>query len=123
MLADSLYKRLGGYDAISAVCDDLLARLTSDSLLARFWENRGEDGLKREKQLLVDFLCSSAGGPLLYTGRDMLITHRGMGITDADWASFIAHLNATLDQFQVPETERKDVLGFVDSTRSEIVNV
>ena len=46
-----------------------------------------------------------------------------MGISESDWTSFIGHLNATLDQFQVPETERGDVLGFVDSTKQEIVNV
>ena len=32
----SLYARLGGYDAIAAVVDDLLPRLREDSLLGRF---------------------------------------------------------------------------------------
>ena len=45
-----LYKRLGGYDAIAAVCDDLLPRLMGDAQLARFWQNRAEDSLRREKQ-------------------------------------------------------------------------
>jgi hemoglobin len=47
-MADSLYKRLGGYDAIAAVADDLLPRLMADSLLGRFWKHRGEDGVRRE---------------------------------------------------------------------------
>ena len=38
--AATLYSRLGGYDAIAAVTDDLLPRLMSDPLLARFWANR-----------------------------------------------------------------------------------
>jgi hemoglobin len=62
MSKKSLYERLGGYDAIVAVSEDLLPRLMSDSRLKRFWDNRGEDGLKREKQLLIDFLCASSGG-------------------------------------------------------------
>jgi hypothetical protein len=33
----SLYTRLGGYDAIAAVVDDLLPRIRSDVLLSRFW--------------------------------------------------------------------------------------
>ena len=61
-MSDTLYARLGGYDAIAAVADDLLARLRADQQLARFWQHRGEDGVRREKQLLIDFLCSSAGG-------------------------------------------------------------
>ena len=31
---ETLYARLGGYDAISAVCDDLLARMNADPQLA-----------------------------------------------------------------------------------------
>lgn len=67
---------LAAYDAIAAVADNLLPHLQADPQLARFWQHRGEDGLKREKQLLVGFLCSSAGGPLYYTGRDMKSSHR-----------------------------------------------
>ena len=117
----SLYERLGGYDAISAVANDLLPRLQADSKLARFWQNRGADGINREKQLLIDFLCSSAGGPLYYTGRDMKISHKGMKISESDWSAFLGHLNATLDAFQVPQPERGEVVAFIQSTKPDIV--
>ncbi len=119
----SLYARLGGYDAIAAVTENLLQRLMSDQLLGRFWAHRGADGLRREKQLLIDFLCASAGGPLLYTGRDMKVSHEGMRISEADWSAFIGHVEATLDHFEVPSTERGEVLAFVDSTKADIVEV
>jgi len=117
----TLYARLGGYDAMAAVVDDLLTRLKTDRQLGRFWAHRGEDGLRREKQLLIDFLCASAGGPLYYTGRDMATSHKGMGINEGDWRIFLGHLNATLDKFSVPAKERMEVLAFVDSTKSDIV--
>ena len=117
----SLYDRLGGYNAIAAVANDLLPRLQSDSQLARFWDNRGDDGIAREKQLLIDFLCANAGGPLYYTGRDMALSHRGMGISESDWEHFIGHLQATLDKFEVPSAERAGVLSFIDSTKADIV--
>ncbi len=78
----------------------------SDARLGRFWANRGEDRVRREIQLLIDFLCHSAGGPMLYTGRDMKISHKGMRITEEDWAALLLHLNATLDHFQVPAAEK-----------------
>src|SRR5208283_2321340 len=62
----SLYSRLGGYDAIAAVSENLVGRLMADPLLGRFWANRSDDGIRREKQLLIDFLCQSAGGLLFY---------------------------------------------------------
>ena len=121
MSKTTLYERLGGYDAISAVANDLLPRLQADSRLARFWHHRGEDGIKRERQLLIDFLCSSAGGPTYYTGRDMKTSHKGMKIREDDWSAFLGHLNATLAAFQVPHAERDAVVAFVQSTKSDIV--
>ena len=121
MSEKTLYQRLGGYDAISAVANDLLPRLQADSQLARFWQNRGEDGIRREKQLLIDYLCSSAGGPLYYAGREMKLSHKGMKISETDWSAFLGHLNATLDAFKVPPAERNDVVAFVQSSKSDIV--
>ena len=121
MSTNTLYERLGGYDAVAAVASDLLPRLQEDARLARFWQNRGEDGVRREKQLLIDFLCASAGGPLYYTGRDMKTSHRGMKISESDWAAFLGHLNATLEAFKVPQAERDEVVAFVQSTKRDIV--
>lgn len=121
MSEKTLYERLGGYDAICAVANDLLPRLQGDARLARYWQHRGEDGVRREKQLLIDFLCSSAGGPLFYTGRDMKTSHKGMRINEADWSAFLGHLNATLEAFKVPQAERDQVVGFVQSTKADIV--
>ena len=87
-----------------------------------YWD-RGDDGVAREKQLLVDFLCAAAGGPLLYTGRDMPTSHKGMQISESDWSRMIGHLTATLQKFDVPERERGEVLAFIESTKAEIVEV
>lgn len=123
MSDQSLYQRLGGYDALAAVADAFLARVTGDEKLRRFWDHRGEDGVEREKQLLIDFLCASAGGPLFYTGRDMKTAHKGMGIGEDDWRRLLGHLSATLDTFDVPEREKNDVLAFIESTKADIVEV
>jgi len=117
----TLYERLGGYDAIAAVAGNLLPRLMADEHLGRFWAHRGADGVEREKQLLIDFLCQSAGGPVYYTGRKMSVTHHGMRISETDWERFISHVSATLAHFELPDTETNEVLGFIQSTRSEIV--
>ena len=36
----TLYERLGGYDAIAAVSNDLVDRLQQDPQLGRFWQHR-----------------------------------------------------------------------------------
>jgi hemoglobin len=116
----SIYSRLGAYDAISAVVDDLLPRLRADPILARFWVSpRSADTNNRERQLAIDFIAASAGGPTIYLGRDMKTSHKGMGIDKNDYAAFDRHLIATLEKFSVPP--RDEVMNFVSSLESDIV--
>ncbi|MCT4655516.1 MAG: group 1 truncated hemoglobin [Cohaesibacter sp.] len=119
----TLYERLGGYDAITAVTHDVAARLMADPKMGRFWAHRGKDGIDREVQLIIDFIANQAGGPRYYTGRDMKLAHVGMRIDGEDWDRLITHLKATLDKFNVPQKERADVLAFFESTRKDIVEV
>lgn len=119
----SLYERLGGYDALSAVTNDLAARLVADPKLGRFWAHRGKDGIEREVQLIVDFLVAETGGPLYYRGRDMKLSHVGMRIDEEDWRALLTHLGATLDKFQVPAAERQEVEAFIAGTKKDIVEV
>lgn len=117
----SLYERLGGYDVVVVAVDEILPRLMNDTQLGRFWQNRGRDGIARERQLLIDYLCNAAGGPMYYTGRDMKLSHVGMAISDSDWSLFTSHVAAALDHLSVGEPERGDVLGFIESLKGDIV--
>lgn len=121
MSEKSLFDRLGGYDGISTFAGNLLPRLAGDAQLGRFWANRSDDGIAREKQLLVDFLCSNAGGPLYYTGRDMLLSHKGMKISESDWSTFLGHAGDTLATLEVPQQECDDVVAFVLGLKDDIV--
>jgi len=116
-----LYERLGGYDGITAFANNLLPRLQSDSQLGRFWQNRGDDGIAREKQLLIDYLCCSAGGPIYYTGRDMKLSHKGMKISESDWSRFLEHAGMTMKALQVPQRECDEIAAFVLSLKKDIV--
>jgi len=58
---------------------------------------------------------------MYYRGRDMVLTHRGMRISESDWTVFLGHAAATLAKFQVPEAEQRDVVAFVQSLKKQIV--
>jgi hemoglobin len=116
----SLYQRLGGYDAIVAFTDSLLARLQADDKLGRFWQNRGKDGLAREQQLLIDYLVQVTGGRMIYTGRDMRTSHAGMGIDAEDWQRFVGHVVATAGELGVGDREGGEVLAFLATLEADI---
>lgn len=117
----SLYERLGGYDAIAAVCDEFIKRLAGDKQLSRFLVGLSDDSKKRLRQHLVNQFCAATGGPCIYTGRDMKTVHTGLGISEAEWETGAKHLVDTLDKFKVPKKEKDEVVAFVSGLKKDIV--
>ena len=99
----------------------LVGQAQKDELLGRFWSNRGEDRNARERQLLIDYLVKETGGQMYYTGRDMALSHQGMGITEADWARFIEIVTSVAGELGVGPTEGGEVMAFLDSIKADIV--
>ncbi len=122
MNENTLFDRLGGYNGIAAFASDLLPRLQNDAILGRFWAHRGTDGIVREKQLLIDYLCSVTGGAMYYTGRDMKTTHAGMKISENDWTVFLNHAGATMQSLEIPKPECDDIVNFVLSLKDDIID-
>jgi hemoglobin len=116
-----LYYRLGGYDAVAAFTDELMVRLHADPQIGVFWKGKCEDSRKRDRQLLVDFLCDVTGGPVLYGGRDMRTSHKGLTISESDWNVFAGHAAAVLDDLGVRDPERTEVMALAAGFHDEIV--
>ncbi|MBI4501923.1 MAG: group 1 truncated hemoglobin [Gemmatimonadetes bacterium] len=118
----SLYKRLGGYDAIAAVTDDFLSRMLGDPKMAAYFENVDEKGKQRVRQMIVDQLCAATGGPCVYVGADMPTAHKDLHISEAAFTVAAQYLAQSLDKFTVPQKEKDELLGIVASTKNDIVN-
>ena len=116
-----LYKRVGGYDAIAAVTDDFLGRLATDAQLSRFFAGVNAEHVKSIRQLAVDLLCQSTGGPCYYLGRDMKSSHAGLGITESDWHVMVKHFLASLAKFQVPQKEQDELVAIVATLKKDMV--
>ena len=118
---DSLYARLGGYDAIAAAVADLMPRLLSDPKLWVYWKGKSLESRRRGDQLLIDFLCAAFGGPVFYAGPDMKTSHQGLGITNEEWDIALGHIGATLDALGVAAREKGEVLAAAESLKGDIV--
>ena len=116
----SLYDRLGGKPAISAVVGDFTARVAADDRINRFFAKTDIDKFKAH---LVEQICEVSGGPCKYTGRTMPETHKGMNITTEEFNWTGAHLAAALDKFSVPEREKNEVLQAVGGLQDQIVGL
>lgn len=117
----SLYKRMGGYDVIAAVIDDLFAMLRNDARFSRFGAGRSLDSHQRARQLLVEQMCQLAGGPCFYIGRDMKTSHVGLGITEEEWEINLQYTRQALDRREVGAREQAEFVALFERYRTDIV--
>jgi hemoglobin len=106
----TLYDRLGGYPAISAVVDDFVKNVAADKRINRFFANANIDRLKAR---LVEQICQGTGGPCVYTGRDMRSVHAGMGIRGKDFDALVQDLAKSLNKFKVPAREQQQLVAIL----------
>lgn len=119
--AASLYDRLGGKDAITAVVKDFVEeRVAKDPRINAQFANSDIPALEAK---LVDQICEATGGPCKYTGKDMKATHEGMKITDADFTALVEDLKASLDHFKVGAKEQEELLGALAKMHDDVVTV
>jgi hemoglobin len=116
----SLYDRLGGGDAINALTESWVARVGGDDRANGKFVRTDIERLKKE---VVDQLCEATGGPCTYTGRSMVETHAGMKVTAGEFEVVMQHLDATLDELNVPKTEQDEVVDLLRPMRADIVEV
>jgi hemoglobin len=114
----SLYDRLGGKDALTAVVDDFVAKLAADQRINARFTNSDVPHLKL---MLVEQICEAAGGPCKYSGKDMKTAHTGMNITEDEFNALVEDLGKSLDQFKVGKDEQQQLVGALAPMKPQIV--
>jgi hemoglobin len=116
----SLYDRLGGRAAISALTESWVARVGGDDRANGKFVRTDIPRLMKE---VADQLCEVTGGPCTYTGRSMRDTHAGMKTTAGEFEVVMQHLAAALDDLNVPKTEQDELVDLLRPMRGDIVEV
>jgi len=114
----TLYERLGGQPAITAVVDDFVGNVARDRRINGFF---AKANIPRLKSLLVQQICQASGGPCVYSGRDMKSAHRGMGVADRHFNALVQDLGRTLNKFRVPAREQKELVAALAPLKKDIV--
>jgi hemoglobin len=119
----TLYERLGGKKAITAVVDEFVGRVAADTRINHYFAAAAADPqrLASFKMKLVDQICQASGGPSKYTGKDMKTAHMGMGVAGGDFNALVEDLVSALDKFKVGEKEKGDLLGALGPMKTDIV--
>jgi hemoglobin len=115
----TLYQRLGGMNAITAVVDDFVGNVAADDRINSQFAHTDIPHLKR---MLVEQLCAGTGGPCTYTGRDMKSAHAGRNISSEQFNALVEDLVKSLNKFNVPAKEQNDLLAILGPMKGDIVN-
>ena len=119
-MESSLYDRLGGVDAITAVVRAVVDRQMKDDRISQKFARTNVDRVNKE---FVDLICLATGGPCTYTGRNMTEAHHNMGVTGGEWDAFVEDVVTVLNDFKVGKTEQDELLNSLAPMRPEIVEV
>jgi hemoglobin len=134
----SLFDRLGGEVGISNIVTDFTPRALQDprvnwdrkevkqggfslhSAKSETWDPNPQN-VNILKTHIVQFLTLATGGPAHYEGKEIKSTHAGMHISNPEFDAVTGDLKASLDRLRIPNTEQKELLSIIESTRPLIV--
>jgi len=125
----SLYDRLGGKDAITAVVGEFLSNVISDARINTYFKNTNAENLKTK---LVSQICEATGGPCKYQGMDMKLAHTpanlkraSSGVHDkigeTEFNALVEDLTKALDKFNVPAAEKTELITALGGMKADIL--
>jgi hemoglobin len=117
---NSLYERLGGYEAIAGIISNLYDRMVSDPQVWYYWKGHSSDNKAAERQLFTDLVCASAGGPVIFQAQDLKTNHKGLGISKVEWEFFVTLAAETLDQTSLNEGKKEELFCLLARSKAAI---
>ena len=112
------FERIGGAKTVASLVDAFYDRVLGDPELAPFFEHADLARLLEMQRLVFSM---ALGGSEAYEGRPLAHAHRGRGITREHLQRFTDHLFATLEEFELDEHERHEMIARINTYSSEIL--
>lgn len=114
----SVFDRIGGKAALTAVVDQFYTRILADKKLAPLF---AQTDMKKQRAHQVAFLAMALGGPNEYSGQSMRAAHQGRGITAEHFGLVAGHLQTTLEWAKVGAEEIRAIMTAAASLRDDVV--
>ncbi|GDY13979.1 hypothetical protein LBMAG53_28570 [Planctomycetota bacterium] len=116
---NSLYHKLGGQAAISAVVDAFYVKVLAD---VRIKHHFADINMAKQGNRQKAFLSAAFGGPVAWTGKDMRKAHIDLKLTEADFNAVAENLVKTLQDFKVKQELIDQVVAIAMSVKNDVLN-
>jgi len=121
MSDQSLFEKIGGKDAVNAAVDIFYQKVLADDLISHFFETVD---MERQRAKQKIFLTYAFGGVPTYSGKSMREAHAHLvekGLNDDHFNAVAGHLQATLEELNVPADLIGEVMAIAASTREDVL--
>ena len=119
----TLFERLGGKEAISAVVDRFYDIMLADERVKHFFV---ETNMDKQRLHQKNFVTMATGGDSEYSGKDMREAHKHlvekMGLSDVHFDATVENLVQALHEFNVPENLIAELGTTLETTRKDVLN-
>lgn len=121
-MSETLYDRLGGRAGIGKLCDRVVDLHLENKVVSPRYQALDQEALDRAREKVKEFFAAGAGGPVEYTGRDMIETHRGMNINASEYVAVVDDIMQAMNEMEYPQPVCDEVLGIAYSLKDEIMH-
>jgi hemoglobin len=121
-MAQSLFERIGGHNAVMATVNKMYDKILSDDELAPFFENSDVATLRKSQAAFVTF---AFGGMEVYSGSTLRKAHEKSvhrGLNDHHFDLVAGYLREAMEELNVAADLIHEALKIVGSTRNEVLN-
>ncbi|NQX62612.1 group I truncated hemoglobin [Paenibacillus qinlingensis] len=119
MSEPTLYDKLGGEGAITAVVDYFYELVLADETVNHFFNNTD---MEKQRKHQAKFFSFALGGPNQYTGASMAKVHAGMNLQEEHFKAITTHLHDALAHFEVGADKIDQVLAKVSTLKDDILH-
>ncbi len=116
--AEPLFDRLGGYDKIHDLTEEIVRLHSINPDFQRFWAEIDEERLVKN---VTDFVSTGTGGPKVYEGRDMPSAHAHLELSKADFLSAGNDVGMAMQNMGYGEEETQEFVCILVSMKDLVI--
>jgi len=121
----SLFERLGGEEGVSSIVDGIMeAHIVNPDIKHVFLPiYNNPERLEVFNKHVKEFLSAGTGGGATYTGKDLPTAHKGLNTTEKEFMSAVDDILLVLDQNNIDEETKKDMLYILYSLKGVVIGL
>jgi hemoglobin len=116
----TLYQRLGGQEGVTAIVREATRNHLKNPVHKTRFEVMADPA--RVERMLIEYFSQVTGGPVVYTGKNMVAAHRGMNINGQEFLAFMDDIVGAMDSLGVGAGAKSELIGLMYRGKEQVMH-